>query len=39
MGASLTVRGFVDLQHIDPGFQPDRVLMVGLQVLPKRYAT
>jgi predicted lysophospholipase L1 biosynthesis ABC-type transport system permease subunit len=31
MGASLTVRGFVDLQHIDPGFQPDRVLMVGLK--------
>ncbi len=39
MGASLTVRGFVDLQRTDPGFQPDRVLMVGLQVAPKRYAT
>ena len=39
MGASLTVRGFVELQRTDPGFQPDRVLMVGLQVAPKRYAT
>ncbi len=39
VGASLTIRGFVDLQHIDLGFQPDRVLMVGLQLPPKRYAT
>jgi putative ABC transport system permease protein len=39
MGASLTVRGFVNLQHTDVGFQPERVLMVGLQVSPKRYAT
>jgi predicted permease len=39
MGASLTVRGFVGLQKTEPGFQPDRVLMVGLQVAPKRYAT
>ncbi|MCU1239014.1 MAG: hypothetical protein JWP63_6981 [Candidatus Solibacter sp.] len=39
MGAGLTVRGFVNLQKTDVGFQPERVLMVGLQVSPKRYAT
>jgi predicted permease len=39
VGASLTIRGFYQLQHADPGFQPDRVLMVGLPLPPKRYAT
>jgi putative ABC transport system permease protein len=39
MGASLTIRGFLQLQHLDVGFQADRVLMVGLQLSPKRYAT
>ena len=39
MGASLTVRGFLQLQRIDVGFQPDRVLMMDLQVSPKRYST
>ena len=39
MGASLTVRGFQQLESADPGFQADRVLMVGLQLPPKRYAT
>jgi putative ABC transport system permease protein len=39
VGASLTIRGFVNLQRTDVGFQPDRVLMVGLQLPPKRYAT
>src|ERR1043166_2845306 len=39
VGASLAIRGFVNLQHTDVGFQPDRVLMVGLQLAPKRYAT
>jgi putative ABC transport system permease protein len=39
MGASLTVRGFVNLQHLDLGFQSDRVLMVSLQLPPKRYPT
>ncbi len=39
IGASLTVRGFVKLQSLDLGFQADRVLMVGLQLPPKRYAT
>ncbi len=39
VGASLTIRGFVNLQHVDVGFQPDRVLMVGIQLLPKRYTS
>ncbi|HEV3200914.1 MAG TPA: ABC transporter permease [Bryobacteraceae bacterium] len=39
VGASLTIRGFYQLQHADPGFQPDRVLMVGLPLPPKRYPT
>ncbi len=39
MGASLTIRGFLQLQGVDPGFQSDRVLMIGLQVSPKRYTT
>ena len=39
VGASLTIRGFSQLQRADPGFQPDRVLMVGLPLPPKRYAT
>jgi putative ABC transport system permease protein len=37
VGASLTIRGFVNLQHTDLGFQPDRVLMIGLRIAPKRY--
>jgi putative ABC transport system permease protein len=39
VGASLAIHGFVNLQHTDVGFQPDRVLMVGLQVSPKKYAS
>jgi putative ABC transport system permease protein len=39
MGASLTVRGFLQLQRTDLGFQPDRVLMVGLPLPPTRYST
>jgi putative ABC transport system permease protein len=38
-GASLTIRGFQSLQHVDPGFQPGRVLMVNLQLPDKRYST
>ena len=37
VGASLTIRGFLNLQSVDVGFQPDRVLMVGVQFPPKRY--
>jgi putative ABC transport system permease protein len=39
MGASLTVRGFLNLQTIDPGFHTDHVLMLGTPLPPKRYAT
>lgn len=39
VGASLTVRGFVSLQHTDVGFQTDRLLMVGVQLPATRYAT
>jgi predicted permease len=39
VGAGLTVRGFVGLQNTDVGFQTDRLLMVGVQLPPKRYAT
>ena len=39
VGAGLTARGFLKLQHMDVGFQPDRVLMVSVQLPPKRYTT
>jgi predicted permease len=39
MGAGLTVRGFQQLQNVDPGFQPGRVLMMGVQLPPKNYAS
>ena len=39
MGASLTIRGFQQLLNVNPGFQADRVLMVGLPLPPKRYPT
>jgi putative ABC transport system permease protein len=39
VGAGLTVRGFLGLQSVDLGFQPDRLLMVGVQLPPKRYVT
>ena len=39
VGAGLTVRGFVDLQRTPLGFQPERVLMVNVQLPPKRYTT
>jgi putative ABC transport system permease protein len=39
VGASLTIRGFYQLQRADAGFQADRVLMVGLPLPPKRYST
>ena len=38
MSASLTIRGFLQLQKVDLGFRADRVLMVGFQLSPKRYA-
>jgi putative ABC transport system permease protein len=39
IGASLTIRGFVDLQRLELGFNPDHTVMVGMQVNPKKYAT
>ena len=39
VSASLTIRGFIALHHVDVGFQPERVLMVNLPLPPKRYST
>jgi predicted permease len=39
VGASLTVRGFVQLQQTALGFQPEHTLMVNVQLPPKRYTT
>jgi putative ABC transport system permease protein len=39
VSSTLTIRSFMALQKIDLGFQPDRVLTVGLPLPPKRYAT
>mgnify|MGYP003693548323 CR=1 FL=1 len=33
------MRGFVDLQHIDPGFQPTASPWSACRCCPKRYAT
>ncbi|HTW47113.1 MAG TPA: ABC transporter permease [Acidobacteriaceae bacterium] len=38
-GASLAVRGFVQLLHVDPGYQPERVLRIDVTLAPKRYPT
>jgi putative ABC transport system permease protein len=38
-GASLAVRGFVQVLHTDPGFQPERVLRIDMTLAPKRYPT
>ena len=39
VGAGLTVRGFVALQQTPLGFQPEKVLIVNVQLPPKRYTT
>jgi putative ABC transport system permease protein len=39
VSASLTMRSFVALQKVDLGFQPEGVLLAGLPLPPKRYAT
>jgi len=39
VGSGLTVRSFLAVQRVDVGFQPERVLMVGLPLPPKRYTT
>ena len=38
-GASLAVRGFVQILHVDPGFQPEKVLRIDVTLAPKRYPT
>jgi putative ABC transport system permease protein len=38
-GASLAVRGFVQLMNVDPGFQPQKVLRIDVTLAPKRYPT
>jgi putative ABC transport system permease protein len=39
VGAGLTIRGFVNLERTETGFQPERILMVDLQLPAKRYTT
>ncbi|MGO8676487.1 MAG: ABC transporter permease [Limisphaerales bacterium] len=39
VGAGLTVRSFLGLLRVDLGFRPERVLVVGLPLPPKRYTT
>ncbi len=39
VGASLTIRGFVELQHIDLGFHPERTILLFVPLAPKRYTT
>jgi putative ABC transport system permease protein len=38
-GASLAIRGFVQVLRVDPGFQPEHVLRIGVTLAPKRYPT
>jgi len=39
LSASLTIRSFIALQTVELGFQPERVMNIGLPLPPKRYAT
>src|SRR5206468_3166279 len=39
VAAGLTVRSFVHLQRVPPGFDPDRVLTVSISPTPTRYGT
>lgn len=38
-GAVLAIRGFTGLLHVNPGFQPEKTLMVDVPLSPKRYKT
>jgi putative ABC transport system permease protein len=38
-GASLAIRSFANLIHIDPGFQPQHMLRVQVPLPPKRYTS
>jgi putative ABC transport system permease protein len=39
VSAGLTIRSFIALHLVDPGFQAERVLLLGVPLHPKRYAT
>src|SRR4051812_33563632 len=39
VSAGLMIRTFVVLQNVDPGIQPDRVLLVGVPLPPAKYTT
>ncbi len=39
VSAGLMIRTFVVLQNIDPGIQPDRVVLVGVPLPPAKYTT
>jgi putative ABC transport system permease protein len=39
VSAGLMIRTFLVLQHVDPGIQPNRVLLVGVPLPPAKYAT
>jgi predicted permease len=39
VSAGLTIRSFIALQQVDPGFQSERVLTLGIPLHPRRYAT
>src|SRR5581483_9642517 len=38
-GAVLAIRGFSHLLNVNPGFQPEKTLMVDIPLNPKRYPT
>ena len=39
VSAGLTVRTFIALQHVDPGIDANRVLIVGVPLPPEKYST
>ncbi|MES2694113.1 MAG: ABC transporter permease [Verrucomicrobiota bacterium] len=39
VGASLTIRGFVELQRVDRGFDTEQLLGISVPLNPKRYPT
>lgn len=39
VGAGLLIRSFAKLNQIDPGFNTDRVLTLGVSLLPNKYPT